>query len=217
MYCFFDTETTGLPNFNLDLTDPAQPHIVQLALLLTDDAGRELLTFKAPIIPEGFTIDENGRAFEVNKVSNALANKYGITLRQALAMFRMFESKAELKVAHNYRFDGFLLKSAHARAGVAPIDPPIEKFCTMTVMTEVLKLPPTDKMVQAGFANKPKSAKLSEAYKFCTGKDLENAHDALADVKACKDIFFWIKSQGLYKPQPRVTAEEAAARKAARA
>lgn len=216
MYLFFDTETTGLPDFNRDLVDPAQPHIVQLACLLTDNVGRELVTFKAPIIPEGYTIDETGRAFEVNRVTNAMANDYGVTLRQALAMFRMFESKAVLKVAHNYRFDGFLLKAAHARAGVDPIDPPIEKFCTMKAMTEIMKLPPTANMVAAGFTDKPKSAKLAEAYTYCTGKQIENAHDALADVKACKDVFFWIMKQGFYKEQPRVTAEEAAARRAAR-
>jgi DNA polymerase III subunit epsilon len=210
MYLFFDTETTGLPKFDAGLTDQCQPHIVQLAMLLTDIHGREMVTFKAPIIPEGFTIDETGRAFEVNRVGNDLANTYGISLRQALAMFRMFESKAQLKVAHNYRFDGFLLKSAHARQGMEPISPPIEKFCTMKAMTEIMKLPPTEKMAAAGF-DKPKSAKLSEAYEYVTGKKLENAHDALADVRACKDVFFWIKDNGFYIEQPRVGPKESPA------
>lgn len=210
-YLFFDTETTGLPDFNADLVDAKQPRIVQLAMLLTDNEGRELLTFKAPIIPEGYTIDETGRAYEVNKISNAIANNYGISARQALAMFRMFESKAYLKVAHNYRFDGFLLKSEHARAGVEPLTPAIDRFCTMKAMTDIMKLEPTAAMVAAGFSNKPKSAKLSEAYKYCTGKEIENAHDALADVKACKEVFFWIMKQGFYKEQPRVVPKEAVA------
>ncbi len=209
MYLFFDTETTGLPNFNNELTDPSQPHIVQLACLLTDETGREMITFKSPIIPEGFTIDEAGRAFEVNKISNQIARDYGITMRQALAMFKMFESKATLKVAHNYRFDGFLLKAAHARQGMEPIAPPIEKFCTMKAITDILKLPPTSAMVAAGF-DKPKSAKLSEAYEYCTGKQHDNAHDALADVRACKEVFFWLLNHGHYKAQPRVGAKAAA-------
>lgn len=180
-------------------------------MLLTDNVGRELVTFKSPIIPEGFVIDEGGRAYEVNKVGNDMAKQYGISMRQALAMFRMFESKAVLKVAHNYRFDGFLLKSAHARHGVEPLAPAIDKFCTMKAMTEIMKLPPTANMVAAGFTDKPKSAKLSEAYTYCTGKTIENAHDALADVKACKDVFFWIMKQGFYKEQPRVGPRESAA------
>lgn len=209
MYLFFDTETTGLPNYDLPLTDKAQPHIVQLALVLTDEDGREAMVWKGPIVPEGFTIDEGGRAFEVNKIGNEFANKYGVSLAGALTFFRSFQNRAVLKVAHNYRFDGFLLKAAHEKNGIDP-GPVIDKFCTMKAMTDIMKLPPTANMVAAGF-DKPKSAKLSEAYKYCTGKELVGAHDALADVRACKDVFFWLKEKGLYKPQPRVVPAEAAA------
>jgi len=218
MYLFFDTETTGLANFGLALNDPAQPRIVQIAMLLADEDGREVLTFKAPILHHDFKIDErlvgsDGKptAFSVNRVSNDLCSRYGVGINQALAMFRMFESKAVLKVAHNYRFDGFLLKAAHETAMIAPLDPPIEKFCTMKAMTDIMKLPPTPNMIAAGFNNMPKSAKLSEAYEYCTGRKIENAHDALADVKACKDVFFWIKRQGFYKDQPRVGPKESPA------
>jgi len=218
MYLFFDTETTGLPDYKLDLEDPGQPHILQLACLLTDQNGREMISWKAPIIPEGYTIDErmvgdNGKptAFSVNKLTNDLVNTYGITLAQALRMFKSFEQRAELKIAHNYRFDGFLLKVAHARAGLEPLDPPIDRFCTMKAITGIMKLPPTDKMVEAGFQNSPKSAKLSEAYKYCTGKELENAHDALADVRACKDIFFWLLDNNLFEHQERYIPKDNAA------
>lgn len=209
MYLFFDTETTGLPDYRLSLTDEAQPHIVQLAMILTDGIGKELFTFKAPIIPEGFEIDENGLAFAVNKISNDIANRYGVKLKTALSMFRFLEEKALMKIAHNYRFDGFLLKCAHERAGVQPIDPPIDKYCTMKAITEVMKLPATKRMQACGMEYAPKSARLSEGYEYCTGKKLENAHDALADVRACKEIFFWLVSSRLYKPQER-TAPQAA-------
>lgn len=221
MYMFFDTETTGLPNFNLGLTDAAQPRILQIAMLLRDADGRDIAAWKAPIKPEGWRVDERkvndqGKptAYAIHGIGNAYLEQYGVGIKQALGMFRWFESKATLKVAHNYRFDGFLLKSEHERAGVAPIDPPIDKFCTMKVMTDLMKLPPTANMVAAGF-DKPKSAKLSEAYKYCTGRELIGAHDAFADVKACADVFFWIKENGHFEHQPRVTAEQAAARRAA--
>lgn len=216
MYVFFDTETTGLPDYGLPLTDPAQPKIVSAAFILTDKDGREMAVFKGPTKPNGWTVDEGGKAYEVNKLGNEALTQYGMDFTIALRMFRMFQDRAVLKVAHNYRFDGFLMKAAHQVLGV-DAGPDIEKFCTMKAMTDIMKLPPTPNMVAAGFNDKPKSAKLSEAYKYCTGKELENAHDALADVRACKDVFFWLLKNELYVPQPRVTAEQAAAKKAARA
>lgn len=197
-YLFFDTETTGLPDYNKPLDDPEQPHIVQLACILTDGNGREMQSFKAPIIPEGFTIDETSVAFKVNKLTTDDLQRYGIRMPQALAMFRQFESKAILKVAHNYRFDGFLLKVAHTRAGILPLDPAIDKFCTMKIAQDLKA------------ENKIPSAKLVDFYKHVTGEELDNAHDALADVRACKEVFFWIKRNGLYREQPRTGPKVAA-------
>jgi len=204
MFLFFDTETTGLPDYNKDLVDPSQPHVLQLALLLADEGGKEILTFKTPIIPEGFEIDErdrddNGRptAYSFNKLGGEMLTRYGISMKTALNMFRLFESKATVKIAHNYRFDGFLMKSAHARQKMDPINPPIDKFCTM-------------KAIQALAADlKPKSVSLASCYEHCTGKTIENAHDALADVRACKEVFFWLLNKGFYIPQPRVVPGQA--------
>lgn len=209
MYLFFDTETTGLPNYSKELHDPAQPHVVQFAMILTDEKGKEISAFKTPIKPEGWAIDENGEAFKVHGITNELATKYGMSMKPVLYMFRKYQDAAILKVAHNYRFDGFILKSLHTRLEVdAGTD--IDKYCTMKTMTDIMKIPPTERMQKAGFTSF-KSPNLGECYEFCTGKKLENAHDALADVRAVKDVFFWILNNGHYKEQPRVNPKGAAA------
>jgi len=41
----------------------------------------------------------------------------------------------------------------------------------------------------------PKWPRLQEAHKHVFGKEFDGAHDALADVIACKNIYFWILSQ----------------------
>lgn len=206
----FDCESSGIFNFNLALDDPKQPHILQLAMALYDETGKEISVYKTPIKHEGLVIDErligdDGKktAFAVNGIGNDLLNNCGIPMSEALRIFRTFEERSILKVAHNYRFDGFGLKAAHLVSKVEPLNPPINKFCTMKAMTDIMKLPPTERMVAAGM-NKPKVPSLAEAYKFCTGKEIENAHDALADVRACAAIFFWLKGKGLVEEQPRV-------------
>ncbi len=191
MYLFFDTETSGLPDYSAGLTDLCQPNILQIAMILANEDGRELMSCKLPIKPEGFTIDEQGAAYNVNKLGNAMLNSCGIQLRQALSMFQIFEKRATLKIAHNYRFDGFLVKSAHAKAQLAQLDPAIEKFCTMKVAQELKK------------EGKLPSAKLEDFYKLATGKPIGNAHDALIDARAAMECFFWLKKNGLFKPQPR--------------
>ena len=208
MYCFFDTETTGLPNYNLDLTDPAQPRVLQFAALVADETGREIAAFKTAIKPEGWSVDErmeiNGRptAYAIHGIGNDHLNRYGMSIRTALLMFRKFQDMSTIKVAHNYRFDGFLIKGEHQRIGM-DAGPDIDKFCTMKAMTEIMKIKPTEAMIASG-RNWPKSPNLGEAYTLCTGLKLDKAHDALADVRASKEIFFWILKNNLFKDQPRV-------------
>ena len=64
--------------------------------------------------------------------------------------------------------------------------------CTAKLATPICQIPPTAKMVKAGF-NKFKTANPSEAYKHFTGRELENAHSAMADVMACRDVYFAIQ------------------------
>lgn len=49
---FFDTETNGFYEARLDLNDPRQQHMVQLAAILTDDQGKVQASFKTLIRPE---------------------------------------------------------------------------------------------------------------------------------------------------------------------
>lgn len=171
MYLFFDTETSGLPDYNLDLHDPKQPNILSMAMVLTD---------------------ESGRAYEINKIGNDMLNRYGFGLYQHLMMFKELCEKSSLKIAHNYRFDGFLLKAAYQKVDLDP-GPTLDRFCTMKAFKEV-----TGK------------GGLADAYLHCMGVPLDNAHDALSDARACKDVFFWLKNNGHFKPQPRVASSEAA-------
>jgi hypothetical protein len=55
MKLFFDTETTGLANFQQEANHPSQPRLVQLAAILTDEACEEISTghYTTPCLHSG--------------------------------------------------------------------------------------------------------------------------------------------------------------------
>jgi DNA polymerase-3 subunit epsilon len=193
MITFFDVETTGLPKKHAALTDPCQPHIVQMALLLTEDDGAERVALSVIVNP-GVPIPEE--ASRIHGITNEIAEKFGIQSATAVNFWWTYAKRASLIVAHNLEFDEMLMeiswaRANHKRAIGVHFDCP-EKFCTMLASAPILNLPPTPKMIAAGF-NKPKSPKLEECVKFFFGEDLTGAHDALTDVRACARVYFELK------------------------
>lgn len=163
MIIVYDVETSGLPDWKKPSNDPSQPHITQIAAILADDAGIEQERINVFIKPDGWTLPE-----EIVKIT-------GVT-----------------QETHNESFDCRLLRIEMARL-FGKIDLLEEwkvfpAFCTMVKSTHVINLPPTEKMVKAGF-NKPKSPKLEEAYEFYFGKKPDKSHDAMADVESTLAIY----------------------------
>lgn len=191
---FFDTETTGLPNYDRPVDHPSQPHIVQLAAILVDDDGIERASLNVIIKPDGWTIPEGAAA--VHGISTELAAAVGIEIRAALGVFLRLRRIATTAVAHNIKFDLWLTETAIRRTfGVLIPEWLGERFCTMEASSPIVDLPATDRMKAAGF-DKPKPPKLSEAYQHFFGEDLIGAHDALVDVRACRRIFDHLKTIG---------------------
>lgn len=192
---FYDTETTGLPLFKEPSEHPAQPHLVQLGARLVDLDSRDIInTLDVVIRPEGWDIPDDVSA--IHGITTEKAMAVGVPEPLALRMLlEMWESAGE-RIGHNEPFDARLIRIAQHRFGLA--DSELEAWksgpsqCTQIMATPILKLPPTEKMLKAGF-NKHKSANLGEAYEFFTGRKLVNAHSALADVDACMAVFFAVQ------------------------
>lgn len=60
MKLFFDAETTGKAAMREPYNSPRQPHIVQLAALLTDDDGIERGAMNVIVRPDGYGIPDEG-------------------------------------------------------------------------------------------------------------------------------------------------------------
>ena len=190
---FYDTETTGFPSGKKFDDDPCQPHIVQLAAHLVDTDTREIVSSMDVIVkPDCWEIPQV--TTDVHGISTEHALAVGVPEDEVVSMFlRMWQGRT--RIAHNEQFDAKILRIAAMRfKGKVCADVwrqgPAE--CTSDMTQNIINLPPSERMIKAGRTG-PKKPRMSEAYKHFTGKELENAHSAIADVNGCMDVYWAVK------------------------
>lgn len=190
MILCFDTETTGLPDWGQPSDSAQQPHLVQLAMILLDDDLKERASLSMLIKPEGWV--SGPEALAAHGITAEVATAYGVPEKMAANLFaQMAYATGATLVGHNVQFDLRIMRIALLRAGYTKerldaLKP--KSFCTMNASTTIVNLPPTPKMVAAGF-KKPKAPKLSECIKFFFDEELVGAHDALVDVRGCLRVY----------------------------
>ena len=190
-YLFFDTETTGFINEAKRLSDPCQPYLVQLGALLTDDDGHEVASLDVVIKPDGWVIPP--AVSTIHGITTEFADEFGISMVSAVFAFMQMRRAATMIVAHNLKFDKAMLDICELRMPPRNYpDWPEHSFCTQEASVHIVNLPPTDAMLAKGMRG-PKTPKLVEAYAYFFGKPFEGAHNAMVDVRACKDVFFHLK------------------------
>lgn len=195
MLLFYDTETQGLPDFGAPSEDPKQPHIVQLAAALVDPGSRKIVASMDVIIaPYRWEIPAEVAA--VHGIDTETATRIGIDEELAVKMFLALWGKSQRRIAHNESFDARIMRVALKRFGMGDAIADLFKDwaaeCTCEMSTPICQLPPTDKMRAAGF-NKYKKPKLTEAYQRIIGKPMDGAHNAMADVRGCMEIYWAMK------------------------
>lgn len=197
MILFFDTETTGFVQDRLPVDHPDQPYVVQLAAELTEDDGEPVAGFSFIIDPGIGEITIPTKASDVHGITDERAVALGVSAEFALGAFTHLYQRANLVVAHNIKFDRAVIEIAISRhyRKIMPLRKPL--FCTMDAATPIVNLPPTERMLAAGF-NKPKPPKLDECIRHFFDESLEGAHDALVDVRACSRVYFHLKTLGAF-------------------
>ena len=174
---FFDTETTGKANMKLPASHPTQPRLVQLACILADGSD-EVAVLSCIVKPSGFEIPLE--ASNIHGITTEIATSQGVALESALALFSELAALTEQYVAHNIGFDLLVMIRELGNWQVRPT------FCTMEAMTPICEL-----LGPYGF----EWPRLSEAYEHAFHEPLVGAHDALADVRACKRLYDWLQSR----------------------
>ena len=183
-YLFLDTETTGFKRSGA-LVQPKQARVCQIAMILTDNEGGILAEMSHLIKPEGWIISDG--AYDCHGISQQECEMYGLPSQVMMNMYYEMAYKAQTIVAHNSNFDKGMMDIEMAHSGERPVQKPW--YCTQENSKEICCIPPTDKMKAAGRYHY-KTPSLAEALKHFTGEDIEGAHDAMVDTRACKDVFF---------------------------
>lgn len=178
----FDTETTGLPDWKAPSGGENQPHIVQLAAHQVDVENQKIIqTLDVIVKPDGWEIPQE--VIDIHGITNEYAHDVGIPEPLALDMFLAMWNGRK-RVAFNTTFDNRIIRIATKRYSPEPVIDAWksgEYECAMIGAKKAMSM--------------PKNPTLEVAYKHLTGKELENAHTAIADVNACLEVYFAIKAQ----------------------
>lgn len=201
---FFDTETTGIRKNGFI------PRVVQIGALLADEDGKTISELNILLQPEGFS-GVPPQAANVHGFTTGMVQAFGVDRKNGLSTFFDLVENADILVAHNneydldlmqieidcfsgkLRFDGHGIMPGHAEKWQEQLNS-VQNFCTMQNTRDILKLPLS--AAQASFFKDTgndqqyKNPRLIEAYNHFFGKDFEGAHDAMADVRACRDVYF---------------------------
>lgn len=188
MHLFFDTETTGIPkNYRAPVTELKNwPRLVQLAWLLTDNNGNEVKSTEYIIRPDGFSIP--GEASRIHGITDEIANMSGVDLKPVLEEITSDISTARVLIAHNMQFDEKILGAEFLRMGYVNYIDGKQRECTMLSSTNFCEIP-------GPYGNK--WPKLQELHSKLFQEGFDDAHNALADVRACSKCYFELRRIGV--------------------
>lgn len=191
VFCFVDTETTGLVRDDLDVWHTDQARLVQLSAVLYLEGSKRERSSIDVIVNPGVHVPE--AATKVHGITTADTIALGVAERTAVTMLVRLAQRADVLVAHHLKFDENALVLAANRADVRLWLPPVRR-CTMEEARDLCRIPPTERMIAAGRTGF-KSPSLAEAYRALTGDILSGAHSSAVDVRACASVFWAIEER----------------------
>ena len=206
-FVVIDTETNGLP---MDNNKPAYvvdnwPRIVQIAIVIW--WADEVREGSHLIRPDGWEIPPD--ATKIHGITQERAVRDGKGISTVLeGLVPQLQEPGTVLVAHNVDFDArvlgaeFIRKGLHGPAkdvgGVFTVNENtpqsvvcgMPSICTMKQTTEFCKLP-------GNWKNSYKWPKLQELHQALFGEGFDDAHDALADARACLKCFLELWKKGI--------------------
>jgi DNA polymerase III epsilon subunit-like protein len=177
-YVAWDTETCGIPKTrvrpireNLSKFDDAR--IVSLSAVKFSSRGREIDTFNRIIKPIGYQVG----ATHIHGITHEYAEEHGVPFKTAFQEFIEFiGDRCNILCAHNSLFDEGIIGHELLRIGLDPNKDFLDKYIFNC----------THEMYKKRFLS---PIKLTNLYKDIFGKEFDNAHNSLADARACGQVY----------------------------
>jgi DNA polymerase III epsilon subunit-like protein len=190
---FFDTETTGLPQFyNAPITQVNNwPRLVQLAFIEFYENGTLAAKHNYIIKPEGFSIPRE--ATLIHRITNQQAQTEGHNLTQVLGIFADVITESSILIAHNFDFDRNIVGAEFVRKEF-DTKPILSKrsFCTMKNKDIV-------SFCRISGKNGYKWPKLEELHYKLFNQKISDAHDASIDIAATAKCFWELLRRGVIR------------------
>ena len=195
MYLILDSETSGLPiteYFNMyntytDNTKYNSSRLVQLSWQVLNEQLKQVCFRDYIIKRDNFDIGNS----HIHGITNEISDN-GHLLNDVLDILKSDLETCTTLVAHNLLFDYNIILNHCFRNDRHEIIASLlqkNKYCTGQKSTNLLKI----KMKYSNY----KMPKLSELYYYFFKKEIENAHNAAADVDACSKCFVELKKIGI--------------------
>lgn len=173
----FDTETNGMVSWKEKSEGDNQPHIVQIAALRVDEVTRQTKQ-SLDIIIKPVTWDIDQEMTDIHGITKEYAMDVGVPEDLAIEMFLAFHEGCSKRLAYNTTFDNRIIRIG------------IKRYIGDKVADKWKAEPYECQMIASRKHMGGKNPKLAAAYQEICGKELVNAHTAMADTVACMDIYF---------------------------
>lgn len=178
---FFDTESTGLLDFNIDLMDSSQPRVCALAASLTEEDGTIIDEMDVLIKPAGWIIQPGAAA--VNHLTVEICEEKGIPIKDALERFNDLKAQCTTRIGANVSYDKRLMAREAIILDMVHDSKDLESLCVLQLARPYCQIPNVGKK---GF----KTPKLTEAYKSLFGEEMPGSHSAMGDVRGVQAVYF---------------------------
>jgi DNA polymerase-3 subunit epsilon len=178
-YLVIDVETTGLPRDYLPADAPGQPRVASAAFLYVDNDLELQHEWHALIRPDGWHMPTDIE--RINGLSTERLAEEGLTILYPLAMYAKAIDEGRIVVAHNIQFDTKLMRGELRRAGMDDRYARTKTICTMLAGRKLCS-----------------GAKLATVYRELNGPELQGAHDALNDARACLAILRRLRERPIW-------------------